>query len=264
MLPVDDETNGPAALAQRLPAVDLKQDAILLDVDGTLVDIAPTPEEVHVPPGLRRTLFRLVGATNGALALVSGRTLNSIDALFAPLVTAAIGCHGAQMRRSAESDSATRMPVLPENIRLACCDVAALEPRIRIEDKTFTLAFHYRQAPDREYALRALLRERLAPFTTDYVLMDGKSVIEIKPRLCTKGEALRALMHLPPFAGRRPVFLGDDTTDEYAFAVLPEFGGIGISVGRPMENADYAFAAPRDVRRWLESLAGNLGSEGLG
>jgi trehalose 6-phosphate phosphatase len=153
---------------------------------------------------------------------------------------------------------------LPEKIRLACSDIAVLEPRLRIEDKRFTLAFHYRQAPDREAVLRALLQERLASFAPDYVLMDGKSVIEVKPRLCTKGDALRDLMRLPPFAGRRPIFAGDDATDEYAFAVLPEFGGIGVSVGRPMENADYAVAAPRDVRRWLGTLAGNSGSDELG
>jgi trehalose 6-phosphate phosphatase len=165
------------------------------------------------------------------------------------------------MRLSPETAGAMRASPLPENIRLAFFDIADLEPRIRIEDKSFTLDFHYRQAPDREDTLRALLRERLAPFATDYVLMDGKSVVEVKPRLCTKGEALRALMQQPPFAGRRPVFFGDDTTDEYAFAILPEFGGIGISVGRAMKNAVYTVTGPRDVRRWLAALAGTNAGE---
>jgi trehalose 6-phosphate phosphatase len=257
-----DGTESPTAVGpDRLPVIDLKRDAILLDVDGTLVDIAPSPDEVRVPAGLRGTLFRLIGHANGALALVSGRTLESIDALFAPLVTAAIGCHGAQMRRSPEAADMRRMPPLPEEIRLACSDIQGLEPHVRIEDKTFTLAFHYRQAPYLEERLRALLHDRLAPFTAEYVLMEGKSVIEIKPRQCTKGEALRALMGLPPFAGRRPVYFGDDTTDEYAFAVLPELHGIGISVGRPMPGADYGVAAPRDIRRWLGRLAGNAREE---
>ncbi len=239
----------------RLPAIDPKTDAILLDIDGTLVDIAPTPESVHVPHGLRRSLERLTSCTDGALALVSGRTLQSIDALFAPLKTAAIGCHGAQIRKAPEAASELRVLPLPGSIVRAFSDIALLEPRIRVENKTFALAFHYRQAPDRQEPLLARLIERLTPFESNYILMGGKSIFEIKPRSCTKGEALRVLMRSPAFAGRRPVFFGDDTTDEYAFAVLPEFDGIGVSIGRRMPDAGFTVSEPRDVRLWLATLA---------
>jgi len=243
-----------------LPAIDLRKDTILLDIDGTLLDIAPTPGEVFVPEDLYRSLRLIAGKIDGALALVSGRTLASIDELFAPLRTAAIGCHGAQLRRSPAAGAELRMSPIPETLRQACRDIPSLEPLVRIEDKTFTLAFHYRQSPDRGETLLGLLRERVAPFRSDFVLMGGKSVYEIKSKFFNKGEALRALMLLPPFAGRRPVFFGDDTTDEFAFAVLPELGGFGVSVGRPMPYADFTVSGPDDVRRWLAILAD--GSEG--
>jgi trehalose 6-phosphate phosphatase len=244
---------------KRFPAIDLTRDAILLDIDGTLLDIAPSPEAVGVPEAVRHSLSQLIANTDGALALVSGRTLASIDALFAPLRTAAIGCHGAQLRRSSEAEVEVRAPALPEPIRQACADIASLEPGVRVEDKTFALAFHYRQARDRERALLARLKERLAPFDSSYALMAGKFVFEVKPKNCDKGESLRALMHMAPFAGRRPVFFGDDTTDKYAFAALPEFGGFGVSVGHRIPHADFMLDSPRDVRHWLTILTRHSG-----
>ena len=188
-----DETVTPSVLeGDRLPSIDLKRDAILLDVDGTLVDIAPTPEEVRVPAGLRQILSRLIAQTDGALALVSGRRLDSIDALFAPLLTAAIGCHGAQMRSSPGVSDTVLMPALPKEIRLAYSDIALLEPRIRIEDKTFMLAFHYRQAADREIRLRALLQERLAPFTPDVKSIGGSGLSAVSEKsMLIPGQAPR-------------------------------------------------------------------------
>jgi trehalose 6-phosphate phosphatase len=219
-----------------------------------LLDLAPTPEEVRVPDGLLETLGRLVARSNGALALVSGRALASIDSLFAPLQTAAIGCHGAQLRPSATAGVETRVSTMPAAIRHAFSDVAMKFSDVRVEDKTFAMAFHYRQARATEKALLLQLRERLAPFESDFALMAGKSVFEIKPRRCDKGESLRALMRFLPFAGRRPIYFGDDTTDKYAFAALPDFGGVGISVGRRVPHATFKVNAPRDVRHWLEIL----------
>lgn len=244
-----------AGIAGPLPPVDVNADAILLDIDGTLLDIAATPDAVRVPDGLGDVLTRLALRTSGALALVSGRTLESIDALFAPFGFGAIGCHGAQMRTTPQGEVKAVFPPLPAEVRAAFADLADCEPCVRMEDKTFALAFHYRLAPERREPLQALLRDRLARLDGDLVLMSGKSVFEIKPRTCTKGEALRRLIHLPPFAGRRPVFFGDDTTDEYAFAVLPEFRGEGISVGRPSRHARYMLASPHCVRRLLAQLA---------
>jgi trehalose 6-phosphate phosphatase len=244
----------------RVPAINPEHDAILLDVDGTLVDIAQSPESVHVPLELCRSLASLVDLTGGALALVSGRTMSSIDALFAPLRTAAIGCHGAQMRIDANAAIEVRVPPLSREIRAAFADIAVLEPRIRVEDKIFSVAFHYRNTRDLEETLGALLHARIAPFEREYAVMRGKAVFEIKPRFCTKGEAVRDLMRRTPFAGRRPVFFGDDTTDEYAFAALGEFGGVGVSVGRSMADAECYLASPGDVRQLLAVLA-NDGEE---
>lgn len=239
-----------------LPAVDLARDAILLDVDGTILDIAPTPQEVRVSKALFASLDMLVSATAGATALVSGRLIEILDSLFSPLRFAAIGCHGAQIRRTPDAQTERRISPLPQAVRRALADIAHREPNVRSEDKIFTMAFHFRKAREREEPLLELLRRRLAPFANDFVILRGKSVFEIRPRGCNKGEALRALMQCEPFRGRRPVFLGDDDTDEDAFAILKEFGGVGISVGRHSPNAQYALTSPRDVRRWLVRLAG--------
>lgn len=247
-----------------LPAIDLAHDAILLDVDGTIIDIAATPHDVRVPESLRRTLRRLNGATGGALALISGRTLSALDELFLPMKTAAIGCHGAQIRRSADSETVLRVPPLSAAVRNIAADVRRLEPLVRVEDKVFTLACHFRQARDREEPLVKLLRERLEPHARDLVLLHGKSVVEIKSRDFNKGEALRDLMRFPPFAGRRPIFFGDDKTDEDVFEVLPDFGGMGVSVGRHALHASVMVQAPGDVRRWLSLLADTAWREGDG
>jgi trehalose 6-phosphate phosphatase len=244
-----------ASALEGLPTIDLNRDAIFLDIDGTLLDIALTPEQVWVPEQLRQSLDQLMAATGGALALVSGRTLESIDNLFAPFASAAISCHGAQLRRSPHAQCETLAPTLPEPIKRACADIPELLPGVRVENKTFALAFHYRLARDQEKALLLHLRARIAPFESDYALMAGKSIFEIKPKNSDKGASLRALMRLRPFAGRRPVFFGDDTTDKYAFAVLSDFGGLGVSVGHRMPHAGFMVDTPRDVRRWLAALA---------
>ena len=236
------------------PIIDPARDAILLDVDGTILDIAATPQDVRVPAPLRASLGRLIESTGGATALVSGRMLETLDTLFTPLKLAAIGCHGAQIRRSPFAISEVRIKPLPDSLRRALSDIHDLEPRIRIEDKTFTLAFHFRSARDREDPLFRLLRDRVLPFAGQYDLLRGKSVFEVRPRACNKGEALRTLMRSAPFAGRRPVFFGDDNTDEDAFAVLPDFGGLGVTVGRRTQNASFMVHTPHDVRRWLSAL----------
>lgn len=245
----------PVTADGELPRIDPKQDAILLDVDGTLLDIAATPLAVHVPESLRQALERLTEQSSGAMALVSGRTLEALDQLFAPSRFAAAGCHGAELRRSPHGDRELHASPMPESLQRALNEVARLESQIRVEDKVFTQAFHFRGAREREASLQRLLDERVAPFARDYVLLHGKSVFEVRPRACNKGQAVRALMREPPFAGRRPVFFGDDKTDEDAFAVLPEFGGLGVAVGCRAPNAGFMVHTPREVRLWLKSLA---------
>jgi trehalose 6-phosphate phosphatase len=240
-----------------LPPIDLARDALLFDVDGTLLNIATVPEAVSVPSSLKNSLAQLIEKTDGATALVSGRLIAVLDSLFAPLKLAAIGCHGAEMRTSPSGPIERRAAPLPERVKQAFADVAVAEPRIRVEDKIYTLAFHYRAAPDREESLLTLLRARIEPFAPEFVLLHGKAIIEVKAANIDKGEALRALLHRPPFAHRRPIYFGDDTTDLDAFSVLPDFSGLGVSVGRVLPHTQATVHSPEDVRQWLARLAGN-------
>ncbi|HEX4157073.1 MAG TPA: trehalose-phosphatase [Rhizomicrobium sp.] len=233
----------------------LGSDALLLDVDGTIIDIAPTPEAVHVPQSLIHTLRCLQHETGGAIALVSGRKLATLDSLFAPLALAAIGCHGAEWRLQPGHPVEFRARPLPPEIRQTLFSVIAGAPQVRIEDKDYTLAFHYRSAPEVGPELEARLDRAILPFATELRLLRGKCVLEVKPRGFDKGEVIRALMQHPPFAGRRPVFLGDDTTDQDAFTALRELDGIGISIGRPMADAEFMLPDPQAARDWLAALA---------
>jgi trehalose 6-phosphate phosphatase len=242
--------------------IDIRKTAILLDIDGTLLDLAPTPHDVRVPPTLRRTLERLQQCTGGALALVSGRSLADIDLIFKPLKLSAVGGHGAEIRQSANG-SADRNAMLPldEDLKQQLAYIARLDPEIIIEDKDFSLAIHYRLAPDKKRAIEdavAAIVDELPPSSIE--VLPGKGVVEIKKIGFNKGTAIRELMSHPPFAGRRPVFVGDDTTDETAFAVMPEFDGLAVSVGRMVPGVGKRFETPSDVRRWLERIAKSNGS----
>jgi trehalose 6-phosphate phosphatase len=240
-----------------LSAPDLRQVAILLDVDGTIVDFAPTPREVFVSAELRRTLECLLQRTGGALALVSGRPIKELDLLFAPLQLPVVGGHGAEVRPTA-SGSVDRGPAQPlnEELRRRLATIAAWGPGILLEDKDFSLAIHYRLAPEKEQAIRdAVLAicEDWAPASVE--VLPGKFVFEVKSTGFDKGTAVRQLMTRPPFKARRPIFIGDDTTDEAAFAVIGEFDGLGISVGRRFPDAAACFETPEEVRTWLAGIA---------
>lgn len=253
-----NDSDGPLATSAHgphdLPDVRLARDAILLDVDGTLLDIAPTPDQVCVPDSLRAALVRLEQKSGGAVALISGRTLENLDQLFAPLRLPAAGSHGAELRPRAEARP-FEAPHLPPTVRAAFADVTTHIPGLRVEDKGFTLAFHYRNMLEREAEVVEAVTQRMDKVPDNFEMLRGKAIIEIKPKTFNKGTALRGLMAHPPFAGRRPIFHGDDVTDEDVFAALPEFGGIGVSVGRHIEGAQYCVATPHDIRTWLLHLA---------
>lgn len=239
-----------------LPLSNLDEIAILLDVDGTLLDIAPRPDEVRVPNKLRAILQSLWSQLDGALAFISGRPLADIDRIFAPLKLPAVGGHGAELRPTVESGVIDQLaqPLDPK-LKKPLAAVAKLGPGVIIEDKAYSMAIHYRLAPK----LGGDVVRAVAAITEKYgahrvELLPGKSVIEIKQRGFDKGTALRQLMSYPCFAGRRPIFVGDDTTDDAAFAVLPEFSGVGLSVGGIVPGASFNFETPHDVRLWLEQL----------
>jgi trehalose 6-phosphate phosphatase len=230
--------------------------AILLDIDGTLLDLAPTPREVWVPPGLVVTLKRLRDRTSGALALVSGRSLNDIDLIFAPDVFPAVGGHGAEMRISIGSEAvATHAPPMDKELKRRLAAIAKLSPGILLEDKGYSLALHYRLAPDAETAIYeavSLIRSELPQAPIE--VLPGKSVCEIKQYGFSKASGVRELMSHEPFLGRRPIFIGDDVTDESVFAIMSGLGGLGFSVGRRAHGVAGHFDEPRDVRAWLARL----------
>jgi trehalose 6-phosphate phosphatase len=235
---------------------------LLLDVDGTILDTAITPGSVVVPEPLRSSLKELHAKCGGALALVSGRLIRNLDALFAPLRLPAIGGHGAEMRLSGNSATQTRHTgVIGGALRKQIVAVAASDPRIILEDKGSSLALHYRLAPQVEQTLKTKIAAIIARVADhDLEVMNGKAVIELKSANFSKGEAVREMMKHPPFARRRPVFVGDDTTDESVFDVLPALGGIGYSVERLIPGASSTFDSAYDVRCWLARLCGRDGN----
>jgi trehalose 6-phosphate phosphatase len=236
-------------------ALDLKQTALLLDFDGTLVDIAATPDAVHVPADLCDALARLLEATGGALALVSGRPIADLDRKFSPLELPIVGGHGAEMRVR-DGDILSAVEPLPSALRERLAEGGRLDPGIVVEDKGYSLGLHYRQAPQCEQALRRHIAATLAAFHGEAVeVLPGKALFEIKRPGVSKGEAVLLLMTHAPFAGRMPVFVGDDVTDESVFAVLPALGGKGYSVGRHFSGVTGIFDSPDDVRAALRRLA---------
>ena len=236
----------------------LSEAAFLLDIDGTLLDLAPTPREVWVPPDLTSTLRRLHERTSGALALVSGRSLNDIDLIFAPDQFPAVGGHGAEMRLSVDSEAvATHAPPMDKELKRRLATIAKLSPGILLEDKGYSLALHYRLAPHAEKAIYeavSLIRADLPNAPIE--VLPGKCVCEIKQSGFDKATGVRELMSHLPFRGRRPIFIGDDVTDESVFALMPDIGGLAFSVGRRAQRVAGHFDEPRDVRAWLARLVG--------
>lgn len=245
-------------MASTLPSVpvNLLDIAILLDVDGTILDIAPTPDKVRATASLCRTLARLLERTAGATALVSGRPIDSLDRIFAPLRLPAIGGHGAEMRPSASGGVRRLSASLDAALKRRIWAIATADSAILVEDKGYSMALHYRQAPEQEDRIKsavAAIRKDLPPGSIE--VLPGKAVVEVKVAGFDKGTALRQLMTCPNFAGRRPFFIGDDTTDEAAFSAVPEFRGVPISVGREVPGVTNCFDNPSDVRRWLQRVA---------
>lgn len=233
-----------------LPEVVLLRDALFLDVDGTLIDIAPTPDAVVVPHDLVPALGRLLKASGGALALVSGRTLENLDELFAPLRLPAAACHGAELRPDPDIPVQVEAYAIPQSLRERFCALAVEEGAL-VEDKGYTIALHFRRVPDPSRILDLVTQFAPEAERAGLTLMNGKALVELKPRGFDKGTALRKLMQNAPFRGRRPVFAGDDVTDNDGFAVLADYNGIGISVGRAAADATYRAEGPADIRDWL-------------
>jgi trehalose 6-phosphate phosphatase len=238
--------------------------ALFIDVDGTLVEIAPRPELVQVPSELPSLLDRLARQRNGAVALVSGRRIADLDMLFPSWRGPVAGAHGAERRRADASrielgntavdrEAAAAL----DRLRPALQELFRRSPGMLLEDKGKTVALHYRQAPEKAEELRAFA-EALAEAERDRLrLIAGKMVFEFQPRHYGKDGAIAAFMAEPPFRGRVPVFIGDDTTDEDGFAEVNARGGLSIRVGPPASASAATRYLPSvsAVLRWLREGA---------
>ncbi len=219
--------------------------ALLLDLDGTLIDIASTPDAVVIPPSLPQLLRRLRARHDDAVAIISGRPVEAVDALLDHAAYAVAGEHGAALR-TAPGGPVVRdgLPVLPEAALARAAAVVGRFPGALVERKAHGVALHYRQVPEAAAALRAAA-EAIVAACPGFSLLAGSMTWEVRPDGVHKGNAVRALMAAPPFAGRVPVFIGDDVTDRDAIAAAVAMGGVGLLVAE-------AFATPAGVRAWLE------------
>jgi trehalose 6-phosphate phosphatase len=228
--------------------------ALFLDIDGTLLDLARTPDRVKVPRDLLRALEKLTHRLSGALAFVSGRSLESIDRLFAPFRPAAIGAHGGEIR--GVDGSVARSQPLSEKVVEIFTGLAENIPGLLLEDKRCALALHYRLAPEALPVLTAAMEKHARLFESEKVqILRGKAVIEARWVGVDKGSAVAILAKQTPFAGRAILFGGDDTTDLDVFRMLPKLGGRGFSVGSRFPGAEHIFESPRAVRLWLTRMA---------
>jgi trehalose 6-phosphate phosphatase len=227
---------------------------LFLDIDGTLLDIALTPDAVRVDAGLLNLLRRLERACDGAIALITGRPISAVDALFAPLQLPVAGVHGFE-RRSAQGHY-FRPAFVGAGLSYLRSEVKALAQSMQgvlLEDKGCAFAVHYRQAPNLEETIRLRLTRLVSAALPAFELLDGDHVVEIKPIEHDKSTAIEAFMQEEPFTGRTPVFIGDDTTDLDGFAAMKRFNGLAIAVGSRIPG-EKRLAGPRDVRAWLQSL----------
>lgn len=234
--------------------------ALFLDFDGTLADIALHPDEVVVSEPLPQLLLALREQLAGAVAVVTGRRLAAVDAMLAPALLAGSGLHGAELR--AESGGEPRLDADPGGggpLARALAARFADDPRIYVEDKGAGVSLHYRRAPERAHECAAAMQE-LAP-KDRFDVTAGHMVVEARPRGADKGSALAALARLPPFAGRAPVFVGDDATDEDAFRAAERLGGYGVKVGPGPTAARYRIAEVGRVHEWLHESLAALGRE---
>jgi trehalose 6-phosphate phosphatase len=238
----------PPPLSRLAPA------ALFLDFDGTLVELADAPDAIAVPTALKPLLDRVTGRLEGRLAVVSGRAIDDLQSHLGSSALVLSGSHGAELRYA----DGRRVPVsAPPGLAAARAEIerfAAGAGGLLVEDKPTGVALHYRLAPERERAVGDFLEE--LAHRSGLALQRGKMVAELRPPGADKGAALRRLMAEPPFAGARPVFVGDDLTDEHAFEAAVALGGAGILVGPPRSTAArWRLGGVGEVTLWLEAAA---------
>jgi trehalose 6-phosphate phosphatase len=229
--------------------------ALFLDFDGTLVPIAARPQDVQVPAWVRPTLHALAARLNGALAIVSGRPIAQLDDFLAPLRLIAAGAHGAEWR-DAQGNVHQLAAAPPVSVVRHAQELVARHAGLLFEPKPSGLSLHYRARPELEAECRDTLVAALAAVpgaSAEWEWLQGQFVYELKQRAVSKGSAVQALLRLPPFAGRQPVFVGDDRTDEDGIDASQAAGGYGVRVGGGETRARYRLADPASVGAWLRT-----------
>jgi trehalose 6-phosphate phosphatase len=226
--------------------------ALFLDIDGTLLEIAATPQAVHPGRADTQLIAALYEKADGAVALVSGRSLAKIDELFSPLRLPAAGQHGVERR---DARGKVYRPALPAEVLARAAqqiaDFAGRHTGLVFEHKGYSMALHYRLAPRLAGAAHAVVREAARTVGNGVEVQRGKMVAELKLAGHDKGRAIEAFMKEQPFAGRTPVFLGDDLTDEDGFRVVQRLGGHAIKIGAGESAASWRLANPAAAREWL-------------
>jgi trehalose 6-phosphate phosphatase len=245
----------PTPAARPHPPAPAKDWALFLDVDGCLIDFADAPDRVHVPAELRQRLMELSEALGGALALVSGRTVASLDQLFWPLKLDAAGLHGNELRTRRGQLRVPRAPTGLARIRAEAVALSLRFPGSAVENKGAGLALHWRIAPRAEAAMVDFAADALA-LLPGYRLQRGDCVIELVRGERDKGGAILELLEKAPYRGRLPVFAGDDLTDENGFQAVNARGGLSVLVGaRASSVARFGVSSPQAVRDWLATWA---------
>jgi trehalose 6-phosphate phosphatase len=230
--------------------------ALFLDVDGTLLDLAPRPDAVEVPVALISALVSTADRLDGALALISGRRIGDLDRLFAPLRLPAAGVHGAELRLSPDGAEECLTWALPERAWHELVQLLDRFPGTLAENKRASFTVHYRLANLAESELAVALTQLIARFPEQKIeLMTGEKVFEIKLAGFSKGEAVERFMARPPFASRLPVFIADDpVVDRTGFEAALALGGMSYSVGAQLSGLTGSFPSPGAVRAWLDRL----------
>jgi trehalose 6-phosphate phosphatase len=237
--------------------------ALFLDIDGTLLGMAPTPDAVRVPRGLVPLLGRLVTDLEGAAAFLTGRRIADADRLFAPLRLIASGVHGTELRSERGGPVSVLAPPMPTNVVQAMNEISGIAEGILVEQKGPGVAVHYRNAPLARTALESEVAAIIAASSYELVLRCGRKVLEAVPKGFSKGTALMQLAARAPFKGKRPVMVGDDVGDESAFLVAEKLGGLGLRVaGEHFGRTTADFDGVASVHAWLEALALRLAATG--
>jgi trehalose 6-phosphate phosphatase len=229
---------------------------LFLDVDGTLLELTDSPFDTCADAELKALLSEVAERLGGALALVSGRSIEYLDALFAPLLRLpAAGLHGVERRKaSGIMHGASFVDSQLDPARAVFKALVETHPGTLFEDKGRTVALHFRMAPQFESIVRETMVAAAAQLSSNYHIQEGSMMLEVKPRGFTKGSAIGAFMREPPFSGRKPVFVGDDLTDLDGFKAVEDQGGISIAVGDRVP-AQYRVENVAAVRAWLKEIA---------